>query len=66
MIFAKEGKMSKPTRATVKSFVKKNAEKLLICSKSRFDGMTDCVQQTGDKSFVKAKIVAFENCNTLS
>jgi hypothetical protein len=43
--------MSKPTLATVKSFVKKNRDNLLISAKSRFDGMVDCVMPTGDNGF---------------
>lgn len=37
--------MSKITKATVKSFIKKNEGNLYIRVKSSFDGMTDCVQQ---------------------
>ena len=37
--------MKKATRATVKSFVKKNRSDLLIKVGSRFDGMTDCVEE---------------------
>src|ERR1035437_5629219 len=37
--------MSKVTRATFKSFLKKNDGKLLIKRTSNFDGMYDCVMQ---------------------
>ena len=47
--------MSKITKATFKSFLKKNAGNLLINSKSSFDGMYDCVMPSGDTSFVKAR-----------
>jgi hypothetical protein len=36
--------MKKITLSTVKSFVNKNRENLLISIESHFDGMTDCVQ----------------------
>jgi hypothetical protein len=42
----------KITKATFKSFMKKNVGKLFIQEKSRFDGMYDCVMQSGDKTFV--------------
>jgi hypothetical protein len=38
----------KPTKATLKSFIKKNRAKLLINVKSTFEGMTDCVQDRHD------------------
>jgi len=34
------------TRATLKSFIKKNINDLYVLSVSSFDGMTDCVQNT--------------------
>lgn len=37
-------KPKKITKATVKSFIKKNLDKIYINEKSRFDGMTDCVE----------------------
>lgn len=46
--------MSKITKATFKSFVKKNRDNLMILSKSNFDGMSDCVMSTGQTAFVKA------------
>jgi len=45
----------KITLATLKSFVKKNAEGLFINVRSKFDGMTDCVQNVGNQ-FTKAEI----------
>ncbi len=44
----------KITLATVKSFVKKNRESLLINLKSRFDGMTDGVEMVKG-GFIKAE-----------
>lgn len=46
--------MAKITKATFKSFVKKNRSQLLIQTKSSFDGMVDCVMPTGEKQFVRA------------
>lgn len=37
--------MKRITKATFKSFVKKNRANLYIKVKSSFDGMTDCVEQ---------------------
>lgn len=45
--------MAKITKATFKSFVKKNRSNLLILCKSDFDGMSDCVMPTGDTLFHK-------------
>lgn len=47
--------MSKITKATLKSFVKKNAANLHVMMKSRFDGMYDCVMDTGEKAFHPAQ-----------
>lgn len=47
--------MSKPTRATLKSFLKKNLERLYVLEKSRFDGMVDCVMPTGENGFTPAR-----------
>ena len=47
--------MKKITRATFKSFVKKNRNNLLINCKSRFDGMTDCVEHSRDSKFEEVK-----------
>jgi hypothetical protein len=43
--------MAKVTLSTIKSFIRKNRANLLISNLSEFDGMTDCVQQTGTKGF---------------
>jgi hypothetical protein len=48
-----ENEMSKVTIATVKSFIRKNANAMYISRRSQFDGMCDCVMPTGDSSFVK-------------
>jgi hypothetical protein len=48
--------MSKITKATFKSFVRKNEGKLLIRVDGQFDGMTDCVQPNADARFVKAVV----------
>ena len=44
----------KLTRATIKSFIRKAGKDLLISTRSRFDGMTDCVQSTDSKEFSPA------------
>ena len=44
----------KITKATVKSFIRKNANNLYINVKSSFDGMTDCCESLHN-GFVKAK-----------
>lgn len=54
----------KITLATVKSFIKKNKESLLINVKSRFDGMTDGVEQV-EGGFVKAVETTNHSENTL-
>lgn len=46
--------MKKITKATFKSFVKKNRENLLIKTKSSFDGMTDGIERFKDNGFSKA------------
>lgn len=43
--------MKKPTKATFKSFIRKNEGKLLIKCQSSFDGMTDCVEQNHSAAF---------------
>ena len=43
------------TVATVKSFIKKNREKLLVLVKSEFDGMVDGRVCTGNVDFKPAK-----------
>lgn len=49
--------MKKITLATVKSFIKKNSDKLYINVKSSFDGMTDCCESRYN-GFVKAVATA--------
>lgn len=46
----------KITLATIKSFIRKSNKSLHILCKSRFDGMTDCVESTGTKEFSPALI----------
>jgi len=46
--------MKKVTMATVKSFIRKNRDQLLINCKSSFDGMVDCVMPTENNGFTKA------------
>lgn len=43
--------MAKITKATFKSFLRKNEGKVLIRVDGAFDGMTDCRQETGQKEF---------------
>jgi hypothetical protein len=50
----RRNKMAKITKATVKSFIKKNRANLLISCKSQFDGMSDMVKSIKDQSFSKA------------
>ena len=45
--------MKKITKATVKSFINKNIDQLLINCKSSFDGMYDCCMPIGNE-FKKA------------
>jgi hypothetical protein len=49
-----ENTVSKITRATLKSFVRKNSGKLFIQVKSSFDGMVDGVVQADGARFGKA------------
>ena len=37
--------MKKITRTTIKSFIKKNFDDLYISTRSRFNGMIDCVDR---------------------
>ena len=46
--------MKKATRATLKSFVRKNRSNLLISVSSRFDGMQDGVRETENDGFTPA------------
>ena len=45
----------KTTKATFKSFINKNIDKLLIRVESDFDGMTDCVMRYDDAKFIPIK-----------
>lgn len=45
----------KPTRATLKAFIRKNAGKLFVQVTNHFDGMQDCCTSTGDNSFTPAE-----------
>lgn len=47
--------MSKPTMATIKAFVRKNRQHLLIRCSSSFDGMVDCVTQNTKAEFRPAQ-----------
>lgn len=46
--------MKKATLATLKSFVKRNRESLLVKVRSSFDGMVDCVMPVEDNDFSPA------------
>lgn len=47
--------MAKFTRASFKSWVRKNRENLLVKTDSTFDGMTDCVMPVEGSEFTKAR-----------
>lgn len=57
--------MKKITRATLKSFINKNRDQLLVKVESDFDGMVDCVMPSRDATFTPAvsddRDYAFEN-----
>jgi hypothetical protein len=55
----------KITKATLKSFVKKNLPNLLISKRSSFDGMVDGVVASSDKSFQPIRLGAGHIENTL-
>lgn len=55
----------KITRATFKSFIAKNRERLLIRCESDFDGMTDCVEQAHNPQFKAATPAEIAHENTL-
>lgn len=55
----------KITLATFKSFIKKNANQLLINVGSSFDGMSDMVEQTGDFGFNRPLDAAYPCKNNL-
>lgn len=57
--------MTKPTIATLKSFVRKNRSQLLVKAKSSFDGMTDCVQFDKGANFKTAEDTDLSVSNTL-
>lgn len=57
--------MAKATMATVKSFIRKNPDNLLIYAKRRFDGMTDGCESTGETGFSKAIRTTTHVNNTL-
>ena len=54
--------MNKTTRATIKSFIKREAKNnnLYVKTKSSFDGMTDCVQDVKD-NFRKVNEINFSD-----
>lgn len=55
--------MKKPTLATVKSFIRKNSDRLLICSRAAFDGMSDSTVYDRNPGFRKVEFnpEGFEN-----
>lgn len=55
----------KITRATFKSFINKNRDKLYVRVDGRFDGMTDCVQRNNNAAFFPAKDTDLSHENTL-
>ena len=56
--------MKKITKATIKSFIKKNEGKLFIKKLSSFDGMQDCVMPDND-SFSQVQKTRFHIPHTL-
>lgn len=48
--------MSKITRSTIKSFIKKNKDNLYISNLSDFDGMIDCVRDCRNTEFRKVEV----------
>ena len=53
------------TKATIKSFIRKNAEKWFIKVESDFNGMSDCVEHVEDRfKQVDANKIDFDNKNT--
>ena len=58
--------MAKVTLATVKSFIKKNRDNLLISCRSEFDGMVDGVVGIEDKSFHPALPAEYEHSNNMN
>lgn len=51
--------MKKTTLATIKSFIRRNLADLHIMTTSRFDGMTDCVEQTENPQIRTADVSKF-------
>ena len=47
----------KITLATLKSFAKRNSDKLFVKNISSFDGMTDCVEECHDNSWKETSII---------
>jgi hypothetical protein len=47
--------MKKITRATLKSFINKNRDRLLVRQDSTFDGMDDCIRTVKDRAFQPIK-----------
>lgn len=56
--------MNKITKATFKSFIRKNEGKLFIKQQSHFDGMTDCIQQL-DGGYVPVQKPEYNHEETL-
>lgn len=56
---------TKITKATFKSFIRKNAGSLYVMNLSDFDPMTDCVQQTETAGFRKAESIERASNHTL-
>ena len=57
--------VNKPTLATVKSFIRRNAGNLYIKCTSRFDGMVDGVEFNKDAQWQKAELDSNMAENTL-
>lgn len=55
MMTATATNTKKITLATLKAFIRKNRDALLIMVSSSFDGMTDCVEQNMQATFVPAQ-----------
>lgn len=55
----------KPTLATLKSFVRKNRDKLLVRQRAWFDGMIDGMRWTPDSEFQPASEHSYNDDSTL-
>jgi len=55
--------MSKITKSTVKSFINKNFDNLLINLKSSFDGMYDCCMPIGNEFKKATKAAEYKDHN---